>query len=255
MSEFSKIDNGPEADYIEEGGVRRYGRKVGEVAASELSAVEVPSKTLLHITRHLSTLAPEARARLRGLQVFEGEGAGEVDDEFIDAELASTGSKFHRKIDQPETISTFAIEQVLAAVQAGESVVWVRHPHTKEQEAIFSIEVTPQQKALLGLARDDRLGTLSLIPITPEIADNVHKEQRGTGEERDQIEINVVEGMTVPQTDQLIVSLMRSGTNDPVWLHTTFTGIHAPALPREHEQTLEEFDYNREWWDRHAFIK
>ncbi len=86
--------------------------------------------------------------------------------------------------------------------------------------------------------------------------ENFHlQEQRGKGEAKDRIVVNVIEGLEPPTTDTLVIVLkMQPGSHQPEF-YSTYTGINSPKLPRPDEQSPEELAYNREWWGRHAFVK
>ena len=107
----------------------------------------------------------------------------------------------------------------------------------------------------LGLEPDEAFGDQSLVEITPEIQDKVQRVQRGRGEAKDQITVNIIEGIKPPEADLIIVTLKKESKEAPPVVYTVFTGMRTPSLPRREEQSEEEFEYNREFWDRHAFIK
>lgn len=67
--------------------------------------------------------------------------------------------------------------------------------------------------------------------------------------------MNVVEGIDIPKTDNLIIEIRKETPDSPPVFYTVYTGILAPRLPRPSKQSSEELRYNQEWWERHAFIK
>lgn len=249
---FNQASNG----WIEERGVRVWGRRVRAIEVDDLKRAEVPLKTDLHIIRHLVAVSSEVRMRMNGARLIEEDGEDRsIDDAFLDAELATAGSKFNAVIRDPETVVQFARACAMARVEAGEAFFWIEHPKTKQQFARMAFSITEAEKMSLGISHGESLGTLSVIPLTPDLVSRVRKELRGGGEERDRIEVNMIEGVRPPLTDKLVLVLVRLSPDAPVEMYTIYTGILAPYLPRRGEQTDEEFTYNQAWWNEHVFVK
>lgn len=256
MSSFlSKKFKNEEVPWFLEDGIRRYGRKAGEVQLTDLLEIAVTPEALMHVTRHLVGVSQEARANLLGLMVKDGENEWKVDNDFIDVELSVAGSKFNSKINDPAKIIDFTKQWFIEAVRAGKKMFWIENPVTGKEEAEILMTVTPEMKTNLSLKSDESFGNCGVVFITPEIAPIVKQEARGQGEEADRILVNVVRGFELPGTDQLIVRLARDSAKDPVVFCTTFTGIKAPRIPCLGEQDIEEFDYNTGWWSQRAFVK
>lgn len=245
-----------DSQWVEERGVRVWGRRVRGLEVRDLERAEVPLKTNLHIIRHLARIAPHVRARFVGARLIEEDGEERsIDDAFLDAELTAAGSKFHPVIVDSETIIQFARSRAVESIGGGEMVYWIEHPKTKQQRARMALVATSGDKRALGIPEGETLGTLSVVPITPELAPRVRRELRGTGEERDRMEVNVIRGMEPPPTDELVLELVRLSPDAPVEIYTAYSGILAPHLPRRSEQTAAEFAYNQAWWDKHVFVK
>lgn len=245
-----------ESGWIEERGVRVWGRRMRALEVDDLKRAEVPLKTNLHIIRHLETISPKVRMRMCGARLIEEDGEERsIDDAFLDAELATAGSKFNAAIDDPETVVQVMRASATARVGAGDTVSWIEHPKTKQWRARLAFSVDEAEKQLLGIASGQTLGSLSVVPLTPRLAPRVRRELRGSGEERDRIEVNVVHGISPPLTDEMVFELVRLSLDAPVEIYTAYTGIVAPHFPRRREQTDEEFLYNQSWWDKHVFVK
>lgn len=232
--------------YIENEGIRFFGEQKGSLTETEAEETTTTPDSILHITRHLKSVSPEAKKKLLAL---------DVTDDFIEAQLDSAGSKFHEKINDPYKLLEVCQKAVKDKLSGGEEIPWIYSKEADEFEAKIKVEVSPEQKQALGLNPDEYAGDVSVIEITPEIENQITKEQRGKGEKKDHIEVNVISGVDLPETDTLIISLKKKRQEDAPEFYTAYTGIIAPDLPRKEEQSEEEFEYNKQWWDQHAFIK
>ncbi len=239
--------------FFEKDGIRYYAKIEGEVESSEIEKLGIPITTLLHISRHLRSLSSEARQALLGRAIDEGE-TSMVTDEFLDAELQSTGSKFSKKIQDPQQVAALCKELLLQKAERSE-LYWMKNSATGEKVAVTDAVVTNDQKQSLGLETDDHLGDSNVVEVTSELKDRVQQEQRGRGDERDRVVVNIITGVEIPLTDRLCIVVTQSAKSSTPILHTAFTGFPAPSLPREEEQGAEEYEYNKAWWDRHAFVK
>ena len=233
--------------YTENEGVRFFGEIKELLSGSEVEKIQTTPASILHVSRHLKKLNPEARKKILS---FEG-----VTDDFITAQLQTVGSKFHEKIDDPYKLLKVCHQALRDKISGAEKIPWLYSKEVDEFEAIIKIELSPEQKQSLGLNPNEYAGDVSVIEITPEIENQITKEQRGKGEKKDHIEVNVISGVDLPETDTLIISLKKKNQDSPPELYTAYTGIIAPSLPRKEEQSEEEFSYNKSWWDNHAFIK
>jgi hypothetical protein len=240
--------------WVEREGVRMYGEPGGKVEQKDLETLRVSTGSLLHVTRHLTGMSPEARQRLVGKSHVDGGQERVIDDEFIDAQLASTGSKFNEKITDPQLMIDFCLRRYKEAIEAGDAGEWLKRSETGMVDTGIFIDVTPEQKVELGLGPEDHLGTSSVIEITPEVADKVRREIRGKGEVHDHIEVNVVGG-TPPVTDQMVIVLRRHLDSDVPEFFSAYSGILTPNMPRPDRQAGEELAHNKAWWDSHAFVK
>ncbi len=240
--------------WVEREGVRMYGEPGSKVEQEDLETLRVSTGSLLHVSRHLASMSLEARQRLIGRRHTDGDKELVIDDAFVDAQLASTGSKFNEKITDPQVMIDFCLRRYKEAIEAGNAGKWLKRPKTGMVDTGIFIEVTPEQKAELGLEPEDHIGTASLIQITPEIADRVRREIRGKGEVHDHIEVNVIDG-EAPLTDKMVIVLRRHPDSDAPEFFSAYTGIMSPNMPRPDLQDKDELAYNKAWWDRHAFVK
>jgi hypothetical protein len=243
-----------QTNFFEVDGVRVYGERVGSVTVEELEKLEIHTENIMHLVRHLIGLSDDARSQLVGQELQDGEQSQTVDEAFINAQLESTGSKFNDKLQDPDQIIQLCKDIIIHSVQSGKDVAWVKESGG-DFSAKFQVEIPTEMKKQVGLSTDDKLGAASVIPITPEIESKVSKQQRGKGEVKDLVKINVVEGIPTPQTDTLIIEIKKHEENGAPYLYTAYTGMLAPSLPRPETQSAEELAYNQEWWDWHAFIK
>ena len=240
--------------YMENDGIRIYGEKVRDVELSDIESMIVPQEAILHVTRHLNELTSDARLKLVGKQIEDEGTTIMIDEEFINKQLESAGSKFNNKISDPEIIIAICRDMIFEAIDSN-NIAWMKNSQTGEMTARFQIEMEDKHKEMLGLNSEEMLGTASVIGITSEIQGQVERELRGKGEVKDQIEINVIRNIPVPETDNLIVVIKKEDELSEPYFYTTYTGVLAPSLPRPEEQSSDELEYNRDWWDGHAFIK
>lgn len=241
--------------YFEQNGIRYYSERVRPVDQLDIDQLETSTASLVHIARHLTSLSPKAKARLIGQPIPEKEGEIIINDDFLDRQLATAGSKFHPAVTDLEELAAFCLKKIQEIVAAGPAVDWQKDESSPKLTADFVIEANAEDKQQFGIPNGEYFGTASLIEITPEIAGQVVAEQRGQGQSVDNLTVNIIRGITVPQTDNLIISLRRNNVNAPPYLYTAFTGISTPPFPRPEEQLPEEYQYNKDWWSRYAFIK
>ncbi|MFA6272791.1 MAG: hypothetical protein WC693_06940 [Patescibacteria group bacterium] len=251
---FKPDDSKGQDHFFEVDGVRVYGERIGSVTAEELEQLEVSTENVMHIVRHFTGLSDESRGKLVGQELQNGEELQIINETFINAQLESTGSKFNGKLDDPELIVQLCRNLMVQSVQSGRDIAWVKEPGG-DFSAKLQVEIPAEMKKQIGINEFEKLGTSSVIPITPGIAGQVKKEQRGRGEIKDLVQINVIEGIPSPKTDTLIIEIKKRDENATPYLYTAYTGTLAPSLPRPEKQSAEELAYNQEWWDRHAFIK
>ncbi|MFA6132329.1 MAG: hypothetical protein WC702_04725 [Patescibacteria group bacterium] len=245
--------NRPE-DYFEQDGIRQYGEKVGVFEQADLESIKITTESLIHIARHLVSLSREAQSRLIGQDFLDGSEHRTIDDDFLASQLATAGSKFNPTINNPEKIVSFCLEKIKTILATGQIPFWIKDPITGNMSVDFRVVVTPEDKDNFGIPVAEKLGTASLVKITPEIADRVSEEWRGAGQAVDRIKVNVVSGVEVPMTDNLIITVKKRPDRPPV-LYTAFTGIATALPPRPSEQSAEALEYNKKWWSDYAFIK
>ncbi|MFA5107002.1 MAG: hypothetical protein WC497_01600 [Patescibacteria group bacterium] len=239
---------------VEVNGVRVFGEKAGRVEPREIDEIASRTDLLLHLTRHLASLSPEAKQRLCELRVRVGQEMRPVDDAYLAKQTETAGSKFHPAVDDPYKLIDFCVEKLRQMVSDESEIPWVRL-ETGEWRATLQIPITPEDKAEFGIPSGESFGTASVVEITPELQARVEKEARGKGEAVDGITVNVIRGMPEPPSDNLIVVIRKRNEGEPAQLYTAYTGVPAPALPRPDKQSPEELSYNSEWWEKHAFIK
>ena len=233
--------------YVLVEGVRLYGEARGTVAAAELDHLEITSATILHITRHLAEVSPAVRARLKELSSSEQL----IDDAYIDTQLAVAGSKFHPQIQDPWQL----IECMCSWLKtASAPVTWIYEASRQLKVAHYYLHISAEQKAVLGLAPEEYLGTLGVVLLTEENRPRVQQELRGKGEVADRIQVNVLREEPMAWTDHLCIDLGWKDGRDAPELGSTYTGIITPAFPAKGTQSDEQYAYTKDWWDHHAFL-
>lgn len=245
----------PQPVFFEQDGIRYYVEQVRSVKLSDFDKLRVSPESLVHIARHLIKISPEAQKRLIGQSFQDGDQERVIDDSFLDRQLETVGSKFHSDIVDPEKLTDFCIRKIRDLVETGQGPVWTRNLQTGVLSANFQVVVSPEDKKFFGLKEEDKFGDCSLIKINPDIADLVTVEQRGAGQAVDRINVNVVRGIDLPLTDNLVITLRQKDENSPPVFHTAYTGITTPPFPRPSSQSPEELKYNQEWWSKHTFVK
>ncbi len=241
--------------WVDVGGERIYGKRIRDLEPSDLEQVEITPDALLHVTRHLVSLSSEARTHLLQLERTDETGAQAIDEGFVDAQLAAAGSKFHTAVQDPQAVIAWGLDRFARALRESRTLPWVESLTTGERSVALIITANEEDKRVLGIPPEEAMGNGSVIPITPDLAPRVVKEQRGKGEAKDRIVVNVVTGMEAPPTDQTIIVLKQVKGSDKVEFYTAYTGVSSPKLPRADEQLPDEFAYNQAWWDRHTFVK
>jgi hypothetical protein len=241
--------------YVEMAGIRFFGEQSDPVKPEEVDNLKITDGNRLHISRHLNSLSPEARTTLLTLKTRQGGIEKAVDDDFLNAQLKTKGSKFNEKITNPEIVMEVCREIIKKQISQGSEIVWIKYPNNDAYFTDIEVIVDEEIKRKLGLNKDDSLGTAPVVEITPEIAGLVKKELRGQGEQKDQIEVNVIEGMAQPETDKLIIEIKKNGQTGQTFFGTAYPGIIAPGFSNPEKQSPDEAEYKREWWGKHAFIK
>ncbi|MFA5076495.1 MAG: hypothetical protein WC480_03720 [Patescibacteria group bacterium] len=254
MSERTDPSRQQPFPYVEQNGVRFYGETAGNVEQRDINNLRLPTESTLHVARHLTNISPEAKAKLLGQTINDEGNEIVVDEKFITAQLEAAGSKFHPKINDPEALSLFCQEKLVEALENNQTIIWIKNQTTDEARANIQITVTAADKTRFGLAPEESFGTSSVIKITPDVANKVTQKMRGQGEAKDQVTINTIGDISAPQTNDLVITIIRKSGQTPEF-YTAYTGIIAPHLPRAETQSPEELQYNKDWWSQYAFVK
>lgn len=240
--------------YFELDGIRYYAEQIRPVDQIDIDRLMIPTESLLHISRHLNSFSEEAKSKLIGQTILEKDNEIVIDDNLLNNLIKTAGSKFNLAITDPEKLAIFCKQKMQEVINSNKAPFWYRKKSLSEWSD-FMIKVTNEDKKRFGIPINEYFGTESVIKITPELSNLVVSGRRGYGQEADSFEVNTIQGIKVPQTDNLIISLKRSDINKPAMLFSAFTGIKTPPLPRLKEQLPEEYQYNKDWWSKYAFIK
>lgn len=214
------------------------------MGAEDFAGVQTTIDGILRVVRHMSVLSPEAREKLV-MKFGISEGA-------IADRLRTYGSKLNPKLNDPEKIIDGMLQIAKQVVEIGTTIPWLRFT-TGKLRAWIPHTFTAEEKALFGLAPDEPVGTLSLIPITPELRSKITKELRGHTDVMDRMLVNVAK-VPPPPSDQMILILRKENESTLPEVRGIYTGIIAPALPNPIEQGPEELHYNIAWWEQHVFV-
>jgi len=244
-----------EKTYIESEGIRFYGELRRFLSAQEIERAVSSPESILHVTRHITCLSPNARKKILKLTIIDGGEKIKVNDAFIDAQLQSIGSKFNEKINDPfkllENCRAIAMEQIKEEIE----IPWIYNSRIDEAVAKIKVRLSDGQKQKLGILSSEFVGNLSVVKVTSEIRQHLQKEQRGKGEKKDRVKINVVEGIDKPLTNDIVIAFKKHGLHEQPEFYTVYTGILTALIPRQEEQSDEEFLYNTGWWENYTFIK
>lgn len=231
-------------------GIRRYG-ETSPVTEQDVRVFRRTDESYAHIIRHMDSLSREAEKRILGKMIMDEGTAKVVDKELLKKLLDTAVSKFHKDIDDPLTIISFAEEHVQEKVKRRERILWQKTPRG-DYFCFLATYISPLEKSFFNLDPDEQLGLCHVVEITEENESRITQELLGTGEKRDQVMMNMLHD-TPPPSSTLIIVLHKPDMTTPATVYTCYTGIIAPPIPNQ-SQTKEEFDYNRVWWDKHAFI-
>ncbi len=231
-------------------GIRRYGETT-PVNEQEIAHFHRTQASYIHIIRHMRGLSKEAEQLALTYTIQDGDETKPITKELLQDLLSTAGSKFHEHINDPLTIISFAEEHIQEKVKKREKLLWQKTPRGDYVCRLVSY-ITGQEKEFFNLKPSEPLGTCHVVEISEDIKPEITKEIRGKGEKIDEIPVNVIRGVP-PQSNTLIIILKKPDITAPATIFTAYTGIIAPPLPY-HTQTEEEFDYNKEWWEKHTFI-
>jgi hypothetical protein len=215
-----------------------------QLTKSEIDQIDHRDLFVHHVTRHLVQLSEDAKRFLTDLGVEENEAR---------AMLATHGSKFNSKIQDPRAIIDF-VKDKLSKVIERTKVGWILSFNGTREVAQFVMKTDINDKNSLGLNENDALGTATVVEITEVNRHLVGKEVRGRSEDKDRVTINVIRGLPIPTTDQLVINLHRSPDSKQLISFSAYTGTIAEPLPDPNALSASELERSTRFWDTHAFL-
>jgi hypothetical protein len=215
-----------------------------QLTKSEIDQIDHRDIFVRHVTRHLAQLSENSKRFLTDLGVDRSE---------MQAMTETHGSKFNRSIQDPRTIIDFA-KSKLSKIIERTKVDWVLAFNGTREVAQLILAADINDKKSLGLNEKEKLGTSTVVEITDENKHLVRKEVRGRSEDKDGIMINVIRGLPIPTTDQLVINLLRSPDSKQLTNFSAYTGTIAEPLPDPDSLSANELEKSMRFWNTHAFL-
>lgn len=241
--------------FIEIEGVRIFGKPITLVTIDEIRNLRQSPETLLRVVRHLRSVSSDARKRLCALRTLHVGQIIKIDSDLIDAHLATKASKFSPCMNDPWKALAGIIEVIAHSLSQGKELYWQQHSRTKELIAVFHTNVPAICKKYFGIPTYEPLGMSAVIKITDEIRSRILSGVRGYAEAKDSAPVQVAQSVAPEPTDALTVFFKKKIGQIVPDLYTVYTGRMSPDLPRPYDQTVEEHQYNSDFWSKHAFIE
>lgn len=252
MKEINKSEN-IKPNFITIDNVKFFGEIGSNVKREEIETLMPSLGNEFYVLKHFKSIPGEERSRFLGKEIFIYGKNVIIDDNFIDNQLNTAGSKFNSEIDafsSPEKSLALAKKYLLKKVKEGADLKWLIKGKVKD--LVVSIDIDDEIKKEENIPLDKKIGTSPLVKIMPEIADKVIQEDRGRN---DKYIVNKIKDMPAPETDRLIITLRWYPNQKAPNFNSLYPGEVSPAFPNQEKQTAEEEAFNKEYWDRHAFIE
>lgn len=236
--------------FVEIGGLCVYAEQLKRPRAAlleTLSQIKATPESEVHLLRHFSSATQEYIASLLGQPItrrVHGSSAIEtavIDQAMIDKALATKGSKFGLEVEG------FANPRELVAA--------VRE-HALSRAADDDLPVFDGgfcEKLYLSIEMGRTLGRDAVIAINQldQAAMRLRQEPRGKLGS-DDFSVNIAPGHPGAETSKLsaIIGIIKGVPH----IFSAFPGALAPDFPKDH-QGSDEREYNKTFWQRHAFIE
>ncbi|OGI69698.1 hypothetical protein A2824_03210 [Candidatus Nomurabacteria bacterium RIFCSPHIGHO2_01_FULL_42_16] len=251
-----KLEKTPE-NFIEVEGVRFYGSPDKKLSKNEIYSVDLPLDSELHILRHLSSLEKEFRQKLIGQKMINPYTGQEtiINEEYIDSQISTAGGKFNqeqKRLNSPEKIKEIVIQGAEKIIES-KDIQWFRKG--KQKRCIFSVTFTPELKQNFELDPNIPIGFSNLVKITKELENLTYQKQRGEKEEADQQATKFIQLENPPATETITAVFAWFDNRDNPQLFAVHPGIITPPFPNAKFQSAEELEYNKKFWDQHAFVE
>ena len=222
-------------------GIRIYGEAVLPMEEEEVSMID--SKNLfseLHMIRHFSWLNPDYKKTLASR--IEAEYPDENGEAVIENILtANRGGGFDGKTIGLQTpVEVMEQAKSVAAERAGTGeLFWIRKGNRLVAHFSFALPMATGNNEVVNL-EDLEVG----YPVETMLRGNSRIDRH---------EIQVVRGLKPQPTNRIAVALSWSDHESCPKVITAFPGNVAADCPAP-QDTLEEREYNRQFWSKRAFI-
>ncbi len=232
--------------YINIHGIRIFGTRLGKVKAVEMATIQPTASAEFHIARHYTSLVSEYRATLIGKphRYFDTQtrqlASAIITETAIDLALQTRGSKFNTNAPTPHELIFEVREEAIKRAEVGK-LTWLDCGFTIS--TFFSIEF-PETVG--------ETGTISMAHLKNDPSITLKRERRG-GTAEDQVDFWVAYGAKRTPTNWLSAQIGYFKTAPEIGVLTAFPGLPVPDYPFQ-GQMIEERTYNKDYWDRHAFV-
>ncbi len=235
--------------YLTIDGTHIYNKVVAPVLPEELKTLTAGSAVEFHLARHFRALPESYKESLIGKEYKQYDPKDKIEkvititaDSFESA-LKVKGSKFDVNVpglETPKKFIDFIQREAVKKAQMGE-LIWVDGGFCKK--TYFTIEL-PQ---IIG--RDQ---VVALEGLTSKQSASIEKQTRGKllG---DDFLVNYVKDHEGEPTNKIAVCIGHIKGEQAPEIFSAFPGKLAPEFPRD-AQLEEQRNYNKKFWEEHAFI-
>lgn len=239
-------------------GVKIFATRQRNVVSADARIISIPPERELPLLRHFSALDKDTEDEFLGVSRSFLHPRLTVTKEQLENFLHTAGSKFNPRLNDFDTVISKLLSFLEMALEKNIAVPWIEYnsdPGRWHAEIAFMVSL--EQKSLLGLTAQDSVGTQGGMLITDDLKPFIHQEPRGSGDPADRMIMNIIQGVVPPQTDIVTVNLLYEPEIFKTTLLSLYTsdGRFSPPFPNAAQQCAEEYNYNKTWWDRHAFFR
>ena len=230
--------------------VRIYGTILRHVLIEEIAAIIPTPSSELHLLRHYTTVPSDYIDSLTGkrYEYFDTDKKQliekVIDEATIKAALQTKGSKFYSNLGE----FSMSTPRELIAVVLTEAEKQAKSQQFQWIDCGFTIST------FLNITFDQPVGTSGLVDLRKinREAFQITQESRGEGDQ-DKVVVNIIHGFDPEPTNKVAAQIGYYKERPVPSVMTAFPGNFAPDYPFA-GQSIEEYQYNKEFWDSHAFI-
>ena len=162
------------------------------------------------------------------------------------------GGKFNAKISDSKQLLSVLAEYIKDKINPG-NLFWIPNDISGTDTVEVPFKADADLKRVLGLSADEPLGYDGVIKITDDLRSRVVQKFRGKGE--DQIEVNVIENISLESIDDFVVELKKRPGKEEIFIATAYPGTPGPNFPNKETQTDKAYQESKAYWNQYAFIK